>query len=205
MIDLIKDKINQELPGIKAHLEMVPDGRRLQPDLTKTEPKKSAVLALLHQHGQELDLLFIKRTNRGRHGGQIAFPGGKVEPEDRSLLDTALRETQEEVGISNELIVPLGALTEIYIPVSNYSVQPYLGFYDGNSKPSLVNEKTEVEKSFWAPVRQIHQYKQVQKTTIVTTSGMKLKNVPYFDMNSHVVWGATALILNEIRHLTTSL
>lgn len=207
MITKLKQKISRELPGVDAHLEMVPNGRRLTPEDSDIAPKKSAVISLLHHNpnSNALDILFIERTNKGTHGGQIAFPGGKMEPEDQNLWATALRETKEEVGIPSQKITHLGALTEVYIPVSNYIVYPYLGWFDDLQKPQLINEIAEVEDSFWAPVSLILDDNAIQRTDIETNRGRKIKDIPYFEVNNKIVWGATALILNEIRHLFKSL
>lgn len=117
---------------------MIPESRLNLPfDINSEKIQKSAVLLLLFPDKGSLNLLFIKRAeDGGKHSGQIAFPGGKFEENDNILENTALRETEEEVGIKKEDIKILKSLTSLLIPVSNFSVKPFVGIIDYKPIPS---------------------------------------------------------------------
>ena len=157
------------------------------------------MLSLFYPKQGDWYLVLIERMSNNlqdRHRGQISFPGGKREKEDDSLLQTALREAEEEVGVPSRLVKPLGKLTELYIPVSNFLVQPFVGFTE--KTPSFSPEPLEVKSIIEVPLSLLLDPKTVKTTSIRLTDNMTLQHVPYYDVYGNVVWGATAMMLSEL-------
>jgi 8-oxo-dGTP pyrophosphatase MutT (NUDIX family) len=193
-------KAVHDLPGEKAHLEMFPK-RKGASEVAKSEIdyRKSAVLALLYQD-EGLKMILTQRNDyKGVHSGQISFPGGKMEDFDENTLSTALRESNEEIGVEAEKIKVLGKLTELYIPVSRFLVHPYLAFHEG--VPVFNPSEREVKKVITFDLQLLLEERTLQRRTIKTANGMNLKDIPCFIIEENIVWGATALILNEIRQM----
>src|SRR5690606_5844180 len=130
-------RLSQNLPGIPAQERM--SGRVVAaPESVPQDHKASAVVCLLFEKAGELNLLLIESSKDGSpHSGQIGFPGGRKEEADDDLMDTALRETAEEVGIGLRREHFLGALTPLYIPVSNFLVHPFVAFFEGERRYRL--------------------------------------------------------------------
>ena len=121
----IRTALYNVLPGEKAHSQMAPRPKYIEGIEGKhtCPPVNSAVLVLVVPYGDNLAIPFIQRSNRGKyHGGQIAFPGGKMEKGDANALQTALRECHEEIGVPEEKVSILGVLSDIYIPLSNFNI-----------------------------------------------------------------------------------
>lgn len=147
----------------------------------------------------ETQLLFIlRKTYKGVHSNQVAFPGGKAEVEDGSLMVTALRETHEEVGVHPNDVEVLKELSEIYIPPSNFDVQPFIGLYK-KPKPFVIQE-SEVAALLEVSLTQFLSDKSLT-TKNITTSYATDVDVPAFKLNGYIVWGATAMMLSEIKVL----
>ncbi|WP_443633620.1 CoA pyrophosphatase [Candidatus Marifrigoribacter sp. Uisw_064] len=196
-----------ELPGEALHLKMAPIERLLE--LKKLahkakSAKKAGVMALFYpsNSGETHLALILRKTYKGVHSAQIGFPGGKYETEDSSLLETALRETEEEVGVLRDSISVLKHLTEVYIPPSNYFVYPYLGI--SKSTPQFILQEEEVEALVEVPLAHFMD-DTVKVTKTLTTSYATNIEVPAFLLNGHVVWGATAMMLNEVREMLKEL
>ena len=191
------------MPGEQSHFKMEPEIRKQWRDsekISKLKPKQAAVMALFYpnQYQETQLLLILRKTYKGVHSNQIGFPGGKVEPEDDNLETTALRETKEEVGILPKDIETIKKLSKLYIPPSNFMVQPYIGLYS-NPKPFKIQE-TEVE----AIVEVLFSDFMNDKNLIyqnLNTSYAKNIDVPAFKLNGYTVWGATAMMLSEIKEL----
>lgn len=198
--EYLSRRLQQPLPGPSAQYKMASLRRMEELGLLPAPPpdaKVACVLNLLHwQEGRWHTVLIQRSANpRDRHGGQVSFPGGRYEPSDGSLAEVALRETEEEVGIPASKIRVLGQLTHLYIPVSNFLVHPFVGVLEG--LPSFQPQAGEVE-SILTPALRLFQQAENKKTTDLTIgSGLTLKNVPYFDVDGCMVWGATAMILSE--------
>ncbi|MFK8044178.1 MAG: CoA pyrophosphatase [Crocinitomicaceae bacterium] len=195
---LIEEQL-RHLPAEKAHLEMIPyrTAESLRPSINKKE-KNSAVLCLLAANRNTLDIILMERTEDGSpHSGQISFPGGKKEQFDNNLSDTALRETYEEIGISRKKITLLGPLTSLYIPVSNFKVNPFIGYTENFD--ALTLSQKEVKSVFKISVHDLLQPDNMVKKDIPNHLGQILKNIPCFYINGRIIWGATALILNEVK------
>lgn len=200
--EIVKIK-NLDLPGEAYHLKMAPIERLLElkrQARDKKSAKQAAVLCLFYPNGDRTThfTLILRNTYKGVHSAQIGFPGGKVEAEDTSLTDTALREFEEEVGVNRNHIKVLKQLTEIYIPPSNFFVQPFLGMVDYH--PQFVRQEEEVDAILEVPLSEFLDDSNLI-TQKLTTSYAKEIEVPAFQLQGQVVWGATAMMLNEIREM----
>lgn len=171
---------------------MMPPNRRLRSaDRDKGRLKPSSVMLLLYEENEELLICLIKRPlSMTHHAGQVAFPGGRIDPGETEL-ETALRETWEEIGISPEKIEVLGSLTELFIDVSGYIIQPFVGWL--KEKPCFILNEAEVEKIILFPLLKFRD--ALEETELETASG-KL-SVPCFIFEGEIIWGATAMILTE--------
>ncbi len=197
----LKHKLSFPLPGEEAQYKMAHVNRELFPINVSYQSsyRPSAVLILIYPDSYNAPhILLIERVKYdGHHSGQIALPGGKFEPEDLSLQQTALREFFEETGSSHtpELI---GKLSPVYIPVSLFMVQPYVSFLE--QKPQFNINATEVEQLIEWPVKHLLNDAFIKQTQITTPQGYKLQT-PYFDVDGKILWGATAMIMSELKHI----
>lgn len=159
------------------------------------DARESAVLMLLYPMDGELHLpLILRNVYPGVHSGQIGLPGGRVEEFDTELVDTALRETEEEVGVPRAEIQVLGRLSQLYIPPSNFLVHPFIGY--STSRPNFVPDHTEVQQVIETRLNDFLDEKNIDETVVEVGGGMKMK-VPRFLINGHTVWGATAMMMAE--------
>ena len=143
-------------------------------------------------------VLILRKTYQGVHSNQVGFPGGRVEEDDRDLEETALRETEEEVGIPQKDIRVIKKMTQIYIPPSNFWVQPYIGLMD--KTPVLVPQESEVEAVLEIALEDFLSDSCLTRQTL-STSYAKNIEVPAFLLSGHVVWGATAMMLSEMKEV----
>lgn len=191
------------LPGQSIQLNMAPMDRLIEltkAARTQVNPKKAGVMVLFYPSSSLTTnlALILRKTYKGVHSAQVGFPGGKMEKGDASLRHAALRETEEEIGIRSNSICVLKELTELYIPPSNFFVQPYLGLtFD---TPNFILQEDEVEKLIEVPLSHFLDDKVIITETILTSYG-KHANVPAYKLNGHTVWGATAMMLSEVREL----
>ena len=205
-IDLLRARLAGPLPGRAAQFKMA-SARRLQelgPNLTApADARVACVLNLLHWEEGHWRTTLIQRTDnpRDRHSGQVSFPGGSWEENDGELANVALRETEEEIGVPAQQIEILGQLTDLYIPVSNFLVHPFVGILNG--KPKFAPQAGEVE-TVLTPALTVFQSPENRKQIDLTLhQGITLKDVPYFDVEGWIVWGATAMIMSEFLELLT--
>ncbi len=195
-IKLIETQLSKNLPGLQAQLLMSPSSRHQGIKNLKhdTPPRNSGVLILLYPKNNITHLIFIKRTESGgHHSGQISFPGGKTEQEDKSLIHTALREAEEEVGIIKKDVKILGLLTNLYIPVSNISVLPVVGAI--NYCPQFIRQPTEVDQILEVPLNNFLEEKN-KKNNILKFNKTEII-APSFMIDEHMIWGATAMMMSE--------
>lgn len=191
------------LPGEASHYKMAPEIRireLLEGKIRKKNPRKAAVLALFYpsfENSTQL-LCILRKTYNGVHSNQVGFPGGKAELEDEDLEATALRETHEEVGVHPSDVKVIREISEIYIPPSNFEVQPYIGLY--NEPRPFVIQETEVERFIEISLTDFLKESNVV-TKKLSTSYAKQIEVPAFELNGYIVWGATAMMLSEIKEL----
>ncbi|MCB0568618.1 MAG: CoA pyrophosphatase [Phaeodactylibacter sp.] len=197
-IGRLKEKLQDTLPGIEAQYKMAHVVRRLYEPPPPTA-KRAGVLALFYPKARKWHIVLIERSAShpaDRHGGQISFPGGKYEESDGTLAVTALREAQEEVNIDPRKVELAGPLTELYIPVSNFLVSPYVGFTA--STPEFRPQAHEVRSILEVPFDMLQRSETRQETDLRISEGITLRDVPYFNVFGKVVWGATAMILSEL-------
>ncbi len=187
-----KALLTKKLPGSSSHRKMLPPNRPLTAaNQNSGYLKHSSVLLLLFEENNELIACLIKRPKHMKfHPGQIAFPGGRIE-EGETALETALRETHEEIGIPAKEITILGSLSELYVAVSQFLIHPFVGWLD--TKPEFNINYDEVEKTVFFPLLRFHN--TIEQEELQTVSG-KLK-VPCIRYKGEIIWGATAMILSE--------
>lgn len=162
--------------------------------------RKSAVMALFYPNaeGETNFVLILRKTYSGVHSNQVGFPGGKSEPEDINYETTALRETEEEVGVDLNSIKVIREITATYIPPSNFLVQPFIGIVQ--ETPTFVAQPSEVEAIIEVSLVDFLSEKAVIEKEL-TNSYMKKIQVPAFYLNEYVVWGATAMMLSEVKDI----
>ena len=191
---------NVELPATHAHAKMAPSNRLdliKAIDFSKVTPKQAAVLMLFYPKASQTHLALILRTSyNGVHSSQIAFPGGKVEDFDVDLRETALRETHEEIGVNPNHVNVIRAFTEVYIPPSNFMVYPYLGYSE--SELEFILQEDEVAGLVEFPFADFMNDKIIVNTTMKTSYAGSIE-VPGFQVREHFVWGATAMMLSELK------
>ena len=201
LISLLEDRLIVPLPGKEAQLKMSPqpvDLRRFESTLSDSF-RKSGVLILFYQEGSTTHFPLIKRPEYpGFHSGQIAFPGGKMEDDDESIIQTALREAEEEIGIDRKHVKVLGQLSDLYIPTSNFLVSPVVGFL--KHRPKLVAEPQEVARIILTDLDCLLN-PEIRKEKVFDFERGRRLNAPYYEIDGEVVWGATAMILSELIHL----
>lgn len=199
--DQLRSAFDYALPGANAQYKLVPPGRP-RPNLDeirqKRNPRLAGVLALFYPLANEPHLVLMKRnTYPGVHSGQISFPGGQKEDVDSNLIATALREADEEVGINQVDVEVVGALTEVYIPPSNFLVEPVVGVQ--HKRPTFKADETEVHSILEVPFSLFMRTENF-KTSKVEARGYTLE-VPSYHIHNEVVWGATAMMISELTHL----
>jgi 8-oxo-dGTP pyrophosphatase MutT (NUDIX family) len=185
------------LPGENAQQLMASDIRmdelRFAPYSEQT--RKSGVLILIYPHNGRIYSVLIQRTvDRSIHSGQISLPGGKYEDVDQNTINTALRETAEEIGIDSTNVHVMGELTKLFIPPSNYMVYPTIGFLW--KRPIFTPSKNEVRDIIEYPIDILQDKRIIKKQRFMAKIGLTF-TAPYYDINGYVVWGATAMILSE--------
>lgn len=196
----IRTALYNVLPGEKAHNQMAPRPKYIEgiEGMHSSPPVNSAVLVLVVPYENELAIPFIKRANRGKyHGGQIAFPGGKMETGDADALQTALRECHEEIGVPEEKVSILGVLSDIYIPLSNFNITPIVG--TTLKLPDFTLSPEEVEKVIL--IRLSDLFNDANKTTHSFIRHEHEIVAPGYKIGEHFIWGATAMIIAELEQL----
>ncbi|WP_338812848.1 CoA pyrophosphatase [Bernardetia sp. Wsw4-3y2] len=211
-IQKLKNRLDSPLrPAEKAQRLMESSARKTTTSFQYKERKKTriaAVLMLLYPYQDEdgnekFDWkmpLVLRPQYEGmhNHGGQIGLPGGGREEQDENLMMTAIRETQEEIGVIVPKINILGSLSDLYIPPSDSMVTPFVGFLD--AKPNFIPDPKEVARIIEAPLSSLQNPKlRLQKK--VTLPNKIVLDVPYFSVNEDSIWGATAMMLSEFLHL----
>jgi len=187
------------LPGEAAQFQMAPLARATLPidDATLAGAVKSSVLVLIYPKNKLPHTVLIKRNEyAGVHSAQVSFPGGRFEPHDPDLQHTALREASEEIGLQQDAVDVVGQLSRLYIPPSHFLVQPFVGFHD--LSPQFTPDPKEVAHIIELELNTLLDERLVQTRAMELSSGVKTE-VPYFAIHGHIVWGATAMILSELK------
>lgn len=196
-IERLTERHQKGLPGRDYQLKMAALLKRSIFDAPPTA-RKAAVLMLIFPKNGEWHLVLTERTGNENdpHSRQISFPGGSAEAADVDLAATALRETHEEIGVEPSVIQLIGAMTDVYIPVSNFHVQPFLAWT--NAPPQYQRQETEVKSVIETPLSVLKNEANWKVKDIRVSAQYDLKNVPYFDVFGNAVWGATAMMISEL-------
>lgn len=190
--------LSLKLPGIESHLKLAPAERiaGIKEQMNSNNAKPSAVLITLFKEDEKTKLIFILRSvYEGVHSGQISFPGGKKDATDTDLIETALRETKEEVGITIERDAILGKLSNLYIPNSNFSVEPYVAYVENINE--IIPDRDEVQEVYKISLNDLLNENAIQSKEVLFLNE-RIISAPCFYINGLKIWGATAMILNEL-------
>ena len=199
-LQFIPALVQTQLSASFSHEKMMPLERKVllaKMDVKDIKPKEAAVTMLFYPKNKETHLVLIVRNSyKGVHSAQIAFPGGKFESTDVDFKTTALRETEEEIGVDRSKIEIIKAFTSLYIPPSNFMVHPFLGICkeEIHFKPDPVEVAAVIE----LPLA-VFRDDTIIVTETLTTSYATSIEVPAFKIEGHIVWGATAMMLSELR------
>ena len=204
-LQILPNLDNVNLPGEAAHNIMVPKQRleiMKKLNLDQIKPKNAGVMMLVYpKKGITHLVLIVRNSYEGVHSSQIAFPGGKHEKEDANFMQTALRETCEEIGIRQDKIEVLKAFTHLYIPPSNFMVYPFFGIC--RDEIVFYPDPYEVAEIIELPISTFLGDSIVTNAQM-STSYAKLIEVPVFKIERHIVWGATAMMLSELKVVLNS-
>ena len=194
----LMSELSGPLPGEEAQYLMAPAGRARTERSVKAidEYRNSSVLVLLYPHEETIKTVLLKRHEyQGVHSGQVGFPGGKQDEADITLERTALREANEEIGLEEKDVTLLGPLTKLYIPVSRFMVQPYVAVTP--SRPDFKPDPFEVNSLIEVSTDILLDKGTVAFDYIERGNGLKIR-APYYAVEGHIVWGATAMIISEL-------
>jgi 8-oxo-dGTP pyrophosphatase MutT (NUDIX family) len=189
------ERLRQPLPGAEAHRRFAPrpvrEGWRPD-DLPETARRAAALILLYHCAAGPTKPLTVRHSDLPHHPGQISLPGGRVDP-DESAEQTALRETYEEIGVHPASVRILGPLSTLWVIVSNFVVQPFVGIT--GVRPEFQLAAREVEALVEMPLQDLHDLTRLGWQRRIRDGDAV--DYPFFDLAGHEVWGATAMILGE--------
>lgn len=201
--DFIKyiPKIEKEkLLAEDAHAKMAPLERisfLKEMNYLDKNPREAAVLMLFYPKNRETHLaLIVRNSYPGVHSSQIGFPGGKVELTDKDLQETALRETHEEVGVSPDKVQIIKPFSKIYIPPSNFLVSPFMGI--SHHELTFIPDLDEVKRVLEFPLTHFLDDNTITRVHMTTSYATNIE-VPAFMVEKYVVWGATAMMMSELK------
>jgi 8-oxo-dGTP pyrophosphatase MutT (NUDIX family) len=193
------NRLKNSLPGIRAHEEFAPYRKQFE-NQSESIRKKAAVGIHFYPHNDEWYFLLIERsTYDGKHSAQMAFPGGKPESIDVHLEHTARRESEEELGIPFSSGEKIRELSMVWIPVSSFEVSPFVFIHE--LRPRIIKNEREVAQYHEINLNDLLSKDAVSKRTIQVAKEVYMKDIPCFILNEKIVWGATALILAELKML----
>ncbi len=206
----LKDRLvklsNLPLPGERAQYLMAPQERinaLKKLDIQNKKPRWAGVISLFYpsREKEAMLVLILRKTYKGVHSNQVGFPGGRREEEDMDIEATARRETEEEVGVNRQDITIVKKMTKLYIPPSNFWVQPFMGFVDHT--PAFVPEEAEVEAILEVRVVDFLARENIISQKVPTSYAEEI-DAPAFLLKDQIVWGATAMMLSEMKELLQS-
>ncbi|WP_040279804.1 NUDIX hydrolase [Psychroserpens damuponensis] len=194
---------NLNLPGEDSQFKMSPPFRESLIEENKAkmkQAKQAGVMALFYPNdiGETSLILILRKTYKGVHSAQVGFPGGRFEKDDPDMEYTALRETFEEVGVPIKDVDVLKPMTKLYIPPSNFTVSPFFGIT--KATPKFVKQDAEVEDLIEVSLSHFLDDTNEVEVGVMTSMEVELE-VPAFSLNGHIVWGATAMMLSELKDL----
>jgi 8-oxo-dGTP pyrophosphatase MutT (NUDIX family) len=211
LVEHLTVQLGKPLPGPEAQLSLMSVKnlqeyekrfKELEKGYDIHTARQSSVLILLYEKEGTVFLPLIKRPEyEGVHSGQIAFPGGKVEPDDTDVEATALRETFEEIGVPSDQIIILGKLTPVFIPPSRFWVNVVLGY--ATNIPDFIPDNHEVAQLIEFPLDHLWKVGNLEERTVTSSPNWKM-NAPGYLYQEHFIWGATSMILTELRELIQS-
>jgi 8-oxo-dGTP pyrophosphatase MutT (NUDIX family) len=199
-LTFLKKRLKEKLPGRNAQLKMAPEpvsgGNPRQMEAPEDASQSSVLVLLFPNEENELELVLTLRSDDIDHGGQISFPGGRAE-KDESVIETALREAREEIGIEPEQVKTIGYLSELFVAHSNNRVAPVVGFL--SERPEFKINPAEVEEVFAVELDSLLHKKNllVENWDLQTYT----YRVPYWNVHRVPLWGATAMMLSELLDL----
>ena len=206
LVKRLQDALSQPLPGLDAQLRMAPSPRVGWDPLKVPEgTRDGAALVLIYPHHDTFHLpLTVRGSGLRNHTGQVSLPGGRVDAGE-TIEAAALREAEEEIGVDRGSVLVLGRLTTLHIPVSNYLLHPVVGFVP--ARPVFNRAEWEVARIIEPSVRQLRDPATVKREFRNRTAGSESIqiDVPFFDIESEKVWGATAMVLAEFCAILASL
>ena len=193
----LKQRMNNALPGEDSHKKMkVNFSNNTKLPFSKNKAKPAAVLILLYPNNDKPYFYLTKRADTVKyHKGQISLPGGSKE-NNETLLDTALRETQEEIGIDKNEISILGKITPLFIPVTGFMITPFVSYI--SKKPKTILDEIEVAELLSVNIRDLLNNDILIMDRDINGSSV---SIPYFSLNNHQVWGATSMVLSELKDI----
>jgi 8-oxo-dGTP pyrophosphatase MutT (NUDIX family) len=198
IIKALEYNLRDPLPGANAHEPMraIPVGEVAPKFEHKIPPKQGSVLILLYMENGEIKFPLIKRPEyTGAHSGQISLPGGRAEAGE-DVYQTALREAEEEIGIDRMKVNVLGRLSDFFVIPSNFVVAPVVAFLD--QPPAFKADPFEVAGILYGEINKLISDQAVLQKEIVA-AGIYRMMAPHFEIGGEIVWGATAMMLNEFR------
>ncbi|MBI3217938.1 MAG: CoA pyrophosphatase [Bacteroidetes bacterium] len=198
LLDRLHQRLQQPLPGAEAHepLRATPTGL-IKPKFDHSlPPKPGSVMILLYPDGEQIKFPLTKRHEYlGAHSGQVSLPGGKAEPGE-TAIETALRETEEEIGVRSDQIKVIGQLSQFFVMPSNFMVVPVIGFVQ--TRPLYQAQESEVVRIIEGNLTDLIQPNAIRTKEILAAKVYPML-APHFEIEGEVVWGATAMMLNELR------
>lgn len=200
--DLI-EKFSGELPGEDSHLAFMPSRGSSRAQIQEGVAYRDSAVAIILFHNKENTLSTIvtqRQQYEGSHSGQISFPGGKKEVDDPDLIHTAIRECFEEIGIDAGSFEFLKELTPLFVPVSKFLITPFV-FYSTQQSFHYNRSEREVAAIYELDLPALYEPESVVELDIPLNKEFTMKHVPHFKQGDILIWGATALILNELKDI----
>lgn len=192
-IEQVRVALRQPLPGLAAQVTMAPQPRPFQPP-AGLQPRQAGVLLLLFPVRDVLHLALTVRTpDLDHHSGQISLPGGGKESADATLLNAALREASEELGVATADVEVLGPLSPLYVPPSNNLIHPFVAYVP--HRPAWRPDPREVAALLEVPLAVLLD-PATRREEKWSWQGADLR-IPFYAVGEHKVWGATAIVLAE--------
>ena len=193
----LHEDLQSTLPGRASQYRMAPRPRpgAEYNEIPKADARRGAVLVLFYPHQGQIFIPLILRPNYGGvHSGQVGLPGGGHEAIDVDLTATALREAHEEVGVNPDQVTILGHLSQLFVSPSNYLVQPTVAWSE--RRPEFHIDPYEVAELIEAPLSALLDPNNLHEEEWRLRD--RSATVPFFAIQDHVIWGATAMMLSEL-------